>query len=438
MAQTKRQKDRLYTKRNRIRVFSFALCAVILTGYLSFYILSSMLPKDSLVETPFNTEISFGEDDMSGAERIFTLYEWDYCEEKNTMEVKMKFFNGEFDGIDDYVYYITTEKGSTKDVKIEPVMSNSLMDVIRIQNIKPGFDFITLYFAPDKEEISDADIGSVSIYEEHLRPIDKIVDKSENRYLIERLESVIASYTEDNRRLKREVSGIDEKIRNIRQQSEDIEMDKAYQTVEEAKLSDEEIQKNDALILSLQKEKDELIKAEESNTSEIESAKRTLENIAPSSWAREEVTEAINNSLVPVSLQDEYKDIITRVELSDLIVTFIEKSTGESIQDLMAEKGLRYPRSGSSLSILKNMNIYQGDKNGDLHPDGYVNKEQLRIILNRTVKLMGISETGDEQKGWVTENDLMSGTDSDMVTREQAMIVIYRAYVIIQKTKEAE
>ena len=104
----------------------------------------------------------------------------------------------------------------------------------------------------------------------------------------------------------------------------------------------------------------------------------------------------------------------------------------------MAEKDLRYPRSGNSLSILKNMNIYRGDKNGDLHPDGYVNKAQLRIILNRTVKLMGISKAGDEQKGWVFDNDLMSGADSDMVTREQAMIVLNRAYVIIQKTKEVD
>ena len=103
----------------------------------------------------------------------------------------------------------------------------------------------------------------------------------------------------------------------------------------------------------------------------------------------------------------------------------------------MAEKDLGYPRSGNSLSILKKMNILQGDKNGELHPDGYVNKAQLRIILNRTVSVMGISKAGDEQKGWVFDNDLMSGADSDMVTREQAMIVLNRAYVILQKTKEA-
>ena len=436
--QTRRQRDRLYTKRNKIRVFSVALCAVILLGYLGFFIVSSMMPKDGLVETPFNTEISFGGDSEEGTERIFTLYNWDYCKEQNTMEVKIKFFNGEFDGVDDYIYTITTEKGSTKDAKIESVMSSSLLDVIRIKNIRPGFEFITLYFAPDKDEITDADIGSVSIYESDLHLIDRIVDKSENRYLIERLDSVIAVYTKDNRRLKREISGIDEKIKNIRQQSEDIEMDKAYQTVQEARLSDEEIRKNDSLIETLQKEKAELLEKEDSNTAEIESAKKTLDAIAPSSWAREEVTEAIENSLVPVSLQDDYLSILTRMELSDLIVTFIEKSTGQSIRDLMAEKGLRYPRSGNSLSILRNMNIYRGDKNGDLHPDGYVNKAQLRIILNRTVKLMGISKAEDEQKGWVFDNDLMSGADSDMVTREQAMIVLNRAYVIIQKTKEVD
>lgn len=435
---TRRQRDRLYTKRNNIRVFSFALCTLILLGYLGFFVVSSMLPKDGLVETPFNTEISFGGDSEEGTERIFTLYNWDYCKEQNTMEVKIKFFNGEFDGIDDYIYHITTEKGSTKDAIIESVMSGSLLDVIRIKNIKPGFEFITLYFAPDKDEISDADIGSVSIYEADLHPIDRIVDKSENRYLIERLDSVIAVYTKDNRRLKLEISGIDEKIKNIRQQSEDIEMDKAYQTVQEARLSDEEIRKNDSLIEALQKEKAELLEKEDSNTAEIESAKKTLDAIAPSSWAREEVTEAIGNHLVPVSLQDEYMLPLTRMELSDLILTFIEKSTGESIRDLMAEKDLRYPRSDNSLSILKNMNILQGDKNGDLHPDGYVNKAQLRIILNRTVKLMGISKARDEQKGWVFDNDLMSGADSDMVTREQAMIVLNRAYVILQKTMEVD
>ena len=435
---TRRRRDRLYTKRNKIRVFSFALCTLILAGYLGFFIVSSMMPKDGLVETPFNTEISFGGDSEEGTERIFTLYNWDYCKEQNTMEVKIKFFNGEFDGVDDYIYTITTEKGFTKDVKIESVMSSSLLDVIRIKNIKPGFEFITLYFAPDKDEISAADIGSISIYEANLHPIDRIVDKSENRYLIERLDSVIAVYTKDNRRLKREIRRIDEKIKNIRQQSEDIEMDKAYQTVQEARLSDEEIRKNDSLIEALQKEKAELLEEEESNAAEIESAKKTLDAIAPSSWAREEVTEAIGNYLVPVSLQDEYMSPLTRMELSDLILTFIEKSTGESIRDLMAEKDLRYPRSGNSLSILKNMNIYRGDKNGDLHPDGYVNKAQLRIILNRTVSVIGISKAGDEQKGWVFDNDLMSGADSDMVTREQAMIVLNRAYVILQKTMEVD
>jgi hypothetical protein len=59
----------------------------------------------------------------------------------------------------------------------------------------------------------------------------------------------------------------------------------------------------------------------------------------PSSWAREEVTLALDAGLVPETFYGSYTQNITRLDFCRLAVSLLEQKTGKAIGDILSEKG---------------------------------------------------------------------------------------------------
>ena len=103
---------------------------------------------------------------------------------------------------------------------------------------------------------------------------------------------------------------------------------------------------------------------------------------SPSSWAAEEVGEAIAAGIVPGSVTEDYQESITREEFCETALL-----TYEAISGTEAETGSVSFSDTDNPEILKaaNLGIVQGYGNGIFAPDDLITREQIAVMLVRMI-----------------------------------------------------
>lgn len=121
---------------------------------------------------------------------------------------------------------------------------------------------------------------------------------------------------------------------------------------------------------------------------------------APSPWAVSEVNEAIDKGLIPIELQNDYTKSITRQEFAKLVVTMIEKKSGKTIADYIADKGLVLETASpfsdvndSYVTAAYTLSIVNGVGGGLFDPKKTINREEAAKMLTSTATALGYATT---------------------------------------------
>ena len=168
---------------------------------------------------------------------------------------------------------------------------------------------------------------------------------------------------------------------------------------------------------------------------------------APSTWARDYVTRAIELGLVPQALQANYTQAITRAEFTALAVTLYEKQHGEitgrvefdDTDDINVQKAAY-------------IGVVQGVGDGRFDPWGTLTREQAATMLSRLAYAIGsplpreaatfadndaVSYWAIDAVGQVQAAGIMGGVGENRFnpqgayTREQSIVTILRLFDFI-------
>jgi hypothetical protein len=213
------------------------------------------------------------------------------------------------------------------------------------------------------------------------------------------------------------------------------------------------------------------------NGEEILSAKYTVDSFnvkfdyfkqtkGPSAWAIEEVTNAIENNLVPFEYQSAFTFNIKRYEFCSIIVEFLEEYYDTTREEIIRDNKINVinPPIIDSLSddiaICLNLGIVKGRGNGIFDSDSDITREEAAVMLTNLAKYLGNSTVPEEKYindksdispwardsvNFVLQNEIMQGAGYGMfypksnLTREQTYIIVYRMLdaVEIAKTDKA-
>jgi hypothetical protein len=177
----------------------------------------------------------------------------------------------------------------------------------------------------------------------------------------------------------------------------------------------------------------------------------TYEFDQPSAWAVQEIAQARAHKLVPTRMLNFYQAPINRLDLSELAVRLYEALSGKQAEpetsnpftDVRADAVLKAKRLG----------IIQGRTAMTFAPGEPVTRQDLAVVLYRTLKAAGVRVTPD-QAGWaqtfadagevagyatealqfMSRYKIITGQGGDRLaplgqtTREQAMLMMERAY----------
>lgn len=185
-----------------------------------------------------------------------------------------------------------------------------------------------------------------------------------------------------------------------------------------------------------------------------------------SAIAYSEVVTAIENDLVPVTLQNSYDQEMNRSEFSHLIIELIETFLDKDIADIVEEKTgkklstfvAEYPfNDTTSTNVVAGyaLGIISGTGNNKFDPASLITKQQVATLLTRTANFLGadtisnisavvnsedVSQWSQDSVNYVTSNDIMfiikgkeifSG-NSDY-TREESYVTSKRLYELLTK-----
>ncbi|GFN29949.1 hypothetical protein PCURB6_02090 [Paenibacillus curdlanolyticus] len=110
----------------------------------------------------------------------------------------------------------------------------------------------------------------------------------------------------------------------------------------------------------------------------------------PSSWAFEDVRQAMHMDLIPDGLQSDYQQAITRAELSSVIVKLYERLTGSKAA-LPATNPFKDTKDPNVLKAY-GLGIVGGISATKFSPDALVTREQLAVMLYSTLTKSGLKE----------------------------------------------
>jgi len=182
--------------------------------------------------------------------------------------------------------------------------------------------------------------------------------------------------------------------------------------------------------------------------------------VSANDWARDSIKTAIVKGFVPVNIQDDYTNVITRAEFCRMAVRFVEYGTGKSIDEVLLEKDVsRTPSAFSdtedpdilaayALGITAGTMAPTDTTHGEFTPDGEFNRQQAATMLMRVCGVIGMdvdnmpnSEFSDlgEADIWAVEginfcyaNEIMIGTGNnnfspkEAYTRQQSIMTFDR------------
>ena len=201
---------------------------------------------------------------------------------------------------------------------------------------------------------------------------------------------------------------------------------------------------------------------------------------AASSWAVDGIRSAVAKGFVPCYIQDEYKNAITREEFVLMAVRFIEYWLGESIDAVLAWRGLTRDQRRLFSDTANNCDILAayalgiingveapveiqspdpltGDigsiKQGRFMPDGELTREQAAVVIRNICRVLGMDVSDAPDQGfadiasasaWAADSinyvgsaGIMAGTGAaspvfspkEAFTRQESMIVFDRILI---------
>jgi len=262
-----RRVPRVYRDNRQTLIFA-VLSGVLVAVYILFFMSSYLLPASfkNPDRTELNKEIRFGDN------RSVIVYSCDFSENEKVLELKLRFTNESYDGVNNYQFDAKLSKGPDKKVTAEEIMSDTLLTVVRIEPVKKGFDVMTLYFGPKKDGIDEDDIGKIVIEEKQATLREELPLKDKDDYLSERLDVLIKKYSDDSKTMLKEKNEKNRKISNLSMSITGLEESKKYQTSEETAEAEESIRKMYLEIDSLKEEIEELTEAISFNERQIDYA----------------------------------------------------------------------------------------------------------------------------------------------------------------------
>ena len=176
----------------------------------------------------------------------------------------------------------------------------------------------------------------------------------------------------------------------------------------------------------------------------------------PSSWAEEEVTQALNKDIVPDSLSGSYQNNIKRYEYVLLALELFELNN-ESVTITKNYPFFDIYGHEYEDEIVKayNAGIIKGNGDGTFRPDDFINRQEISVLVVNLVKILDnveevntastykysdIGEISNWATGYVNycyNNKIMNGVGKDnkgidkidpkgLATREQAIMLLYR------------
>lgn len=169
---------------------------------------------------------------------------------------------------------------------------------------------------------------------------------------------------------------------------------------------------------------------------------------APSSWAAEQVSQAIDAEIVPRGLQSSYTQNTTRGEFCALATDLYEKVKGE-----ITERKTFSDTTDSNVEKMAALGVVDGVGGGRFNPGGALTREQAATMLSRLAEAMGsplpdaassfsdngsISSWAIEAVGQVKAAGIMDGVGNNTFspknsyTREQSILTALRLYNLVK------
>lgn len=183
---------------------------------------------------------------------------------------------------------------------------------------------------------------------------------------------------------------------------------------------------------------------------------------APSPWAAEEVSAAIETGLVPESMQKAYQEDVSRGAVANIIINLIEQASGMSIESLMAEKGLEtepdaFTDTEEPADLAAHaLGVIQGMGDRKFNPEGTLLRAQMAAIICRVANVLGVDTGGynhsfsdiaghwvEAEIGWPVHMKIIRGMSptefnpDGNLTTEQAIAIIYRTYAALSAGGES-
>lgn len=173
---------------------------------------------------------------------------------------------------------------------------------------------------------------------------------------------------------------------------------------------------------------------------------------SPSAWAASTVENAIVRGLIPKSLQQNYTSTVLRGDVAQMFINLIEKSSGQTIDAFLADKGALINKdvfadtTDKAVLAANALGIINGVGNNKFDPSGTFTRAQVAAIINRVARVLGVETGGynhsftdvnghwvDAELGWTVHAGVLNGVgdnkfDPDgQLTTEQAIAITYRA-----------
>lgn len=260
----KEKLKKLYQASKKSRSRAYRLVLFILAGYLFFFTSNLILPQ------PISTPSEIGRELSYAAQRSVTIYNATYDKEQQLFEVVMAMKNETYDNVNEYYFFPSvTGRHSYGSLTAAQIFNDSLITVLRIENLKP-FDELKIVFAPrlseNLEDIPSSTVGTLTFNRENL-DYAKVSERTREDYLGYRFESALETAEEELSNAKAEKERLTSNLAAIEKENEELSKDMQYFTAEEKRQAEEKIKANKKtkaeLALAIEKAQQEVEKQKE-------------------------------------------------------------------------------------------------------------------------------------------------------------------------------
>lgn len=147
---------------------------------------------------------------------------------------------------------------------------------------------------------------------------------------------------------------------------------------------------------------------------------KQVEENQPSIWAEETVDSAVLDGIVPLELQGNYVDPITRSEFTRIMIATISKYQDKDIEKILKEKNIKLNKNifddtkDQFVLAAYELGIIEGYGNSKFGPDDLLTREQAAKILRNMLDFFGEFNTNKSGMKFQDENNFSSWAKEDV------------------------